>query len=129
MCNLCPILAARNEELEARVADLERHVYNHDWEAPRELRLTPAEEAMMRVLVRWEDRCATRDTLYEATRFGRYSHAHATDPRVVDVMMSKLRAKLKPHGLEIFTTWGRGYSLAPESRQRLLNWNTESVAA
>jgi len=126
MCNLCPVLAARNEELEARVAELERHVYNHDWQAPRELRLTPAEEAMVRVMVRWEDRCASRDTLYEATRFARYSHRLSADPKVIDAMMCKLRAKLKPHGLEILTTWARGYSLAPESRKRLLNWQALS---
>ena len=43
-CTTCPILAARNEELAARIADLEREVFNREWQAPREMRLTPAGE-------------------------------------------------------------------------------------
>lgn len=128
MCETCKILAARNEELEARVAMLESHVFNHAWQSPRELHLTPAEEAMIRVMIRWGDRWASRDTLYEATRFGQYSRRNTADIKVVDVLMSKLRNKLRPFNIEILTTWGRGYSLAPEGRRRLLNWNEKAAA-
>jgi len=127
MCETCRILAARNETLEAKVADLERHVFNHDWQAPKELRLSPAEEAMVRAMLKCGDRPASRDFLWEATRFAAHSTRLDVDPKTIDTMMCKLRAKVKPLGLEIETVWARGYRLAPEARTKRTNWSTRPV--
>jgi len=35
------------------------------------------------------------------------------------VVLSHLRGKLRPVGIEIETVWGRGYRLDPENAQRL----------
>lgn len=42
--------------------------------------------------------------------------------KIIDVFICKLRAKLRPHGLEIATIWGRGYELTPDARARLQAW-------
>lgn len=129
MCNLCPILAARNEELEAKVADLERRVFNHDWQAPKELRLSPAEEAMVRLMLKTGERPASKELLFDATRYATHSSRLDADPKTIDTMMCKLRQKIRPLGLEIETVWARGYRIAPESRAKLTNWSTRTPSA
>jgi DNA-binding response OmpR family regulator len=42
-----------------------------------------------------------------------------TDIKLVDVIVCKVRRKLAGHGMEIVTHWGRGYSLAPQTRAML----------
>lgn len=51
------------------------------------------------------------------TRQSQPNNQEATDPKMVDVMICKLRKKLKPHAIEIETLWGLGYLIAPKSRE------------
>ncbi len=41
-----------------------------------------------------------------------------TDPKMVDVIICKLRQRLKPHGISIDTIWGHGYFMSTESRRK-----------
>ena len=43
-----------------------------------------------------------------------------TDPKMVDVMICKLRKKLTPHGIAIETVWGLGYLISPAHRETAL---------
>jgi len=38
------------------------------------------------------------------------------DSNIVSVYIVKLRRKLRPHGIEIATSWAQGWSLTPESK-------------
>ena len=41
-----------------------------------------------------------------------------TDPKMVDVMICKLRKRLKPHNITIDTMWGIGYAISAVNRDR-----------
>lgn len=41
------------------------------------------------------------------------------DIHTMDVLVCKLRAALKPHGITIETVWGTGYRLAPDMRAKI----------
>jgi DNA-binding winged helix-turn-helix (wHTH) protein len=66
---------------------------------------------------------ADKDTLHyvietqRALRRSRLNNSETTDPKMVDVVICKLRKKLKPLGINIKTLWGRGYYLNEESRK------------
>lgn len=121
MCETCPILAARNEELQAEVANLRQYLFNAPVDIAPEVRLTSHERAILEALLA-HDRIVSRELLYEATRQAPHAKGDATDPTVVNVRMSTMRAKLKPFGITIETVWGRGYRLPEASRAALLNW-------
>lgn len=128
MCETCPILAARNEELQAEVANLRQHLFTAPVEIAPDLRLTSHERAILETLLA-HDRIVSREMLYEATRQAPHAKGESTDPNVISVRVCTMRAKLKPFGIEIETIWGRGYKLAEASRDALLNWNSEAEAA
>ena len=37
------------------------------------------------------------------------------EEKIIDVLVCKIRKKLKPYGIDIKTHWGRGYYLPPRS--------------
>lgn len=41
------------------------------------------------------------------------------DPKIVDVQICKMRARLKPFGIEIVTRWGLGYFLTPATKAQV----------
>lgn len=112
------------EILEERIRQLEAKVYGVGWEPPAELALTGHETAIMQTLIA-HDRVVSHALLYDATRNAPYSNGKDVDDKIVHIRISIIRKKLRAFGLEIMTVWGCGYRLAPESRLRLLNWNTE----
>lgn len=114
MCEQC-------DELRERVRQLEDRAYGWDmqWEAPSWLRLTRMQEGLLRVLLVGSGRTVSRDHLYEATRVAISAYRSSTDIKIVDVVLSHVRSKLRPVGIEIETVWGRGYRLTPENAQRL----------
>lgn len=42
------------------------------------------------------------------------------DLKIIDVWICKLRKKLKPLGIRIDTTWGRGYALAADAKPTIV---------
>jgi hypothetical protein len=87
----------------------------------RLLTLTRLEAGFMLVLLKRDE--ADKDTLHyvietqRALRRSRLNDSETTDPKMVDVVICKLRTKLKPKGIFIATLWGRGYYLTEESRK------------
>lgn len=83
--------------------------------APIELGLTASEARIFGVLMSRD--VATKDALMAAL----YSDQGATeaDPKIVDVLVCKIRPKAKRHGIEIKTLWGTGYALPKASKDRV----------
>jgi two-component system cell cycle response regulator CtrA len=42
---------------------------------------------------------------------------HEPCDKIVDVLICKIRKKLKPHGIQIKTIWGAGYEMPQESKE------------
>jgi DNA-binding winged helix-turn-helix (wHTH) protein len=82
----------------------------------REAYLGPNEAAMVRALLDAFPRVVSREALYDRA----YSLLPECDqpmPKIIDVMMCKVRAKLDPLGVRITTKWGRGYAINEDQPQ------------
>lgn len=113
------------EELEEKIRQLETELYGKAWHAPLEFGLTRQEERFLAAMVAYPG-VRHMDLLFEAA-----THGGADDDerkRLVTVIACRIRRKTKPYGITINTHYGCGYSLTPESRQRLLNWSQREAA-
>ena len=126
-CTFCRTQALHVEELEEKIRQLEAQLYNHDYEPPIELGLTPLEASMVSAMVGGGGRTLTHEFLVEATRTPRLKTY--AEPKLAQTVTCKIRRKLAPFGLVIETVWGRGYRLSDESRMRLLTWPTPTTRA
>ena len=124
MCDQC-------DELQERVRQLEDRAYGRDlqWEAPPWLGLRRMEESIVRVLLVAAGRTVSREFLYDATRVAIGAGRSSTDIKIVDVVLSHLRGKLRPVGIEIETVWGRGYRLSSVNAQQLADLPLEREMA
>jgi two-component system cell cycle response regulator CtrA len=101
-------------QLKSRIADLERLLGLH-WNPPRVLGLTKKEACVFGLIVKRPGLC-TYPVLYDAL------YSMRDDPPgddLVRVYCCKVRAKLRPHGIEIGTMWGQGYFITPENMARI----------
>jgi len=107
-------LREENDELRERVRQLEELFYGGDEFTPPEWGLTAQEQILFWLLVR--RRHVTRDQAMTALYSDRADCD--VDPKVVDVFVCKMRAKLGRHGISIATHWGRGFELDAATRAR-----------
>jgi two-component system, cell cycle response regulator CtrA len=80
---------------------------------PLEWNLTESEERIMRVILTRE--YASKDAIMAALYWDKDEPG---EDKIVDVMVCKIRKKLKRFGINIKTHWGRGFYLPPEIRHR-----------
>jgi two-component system, cell cycle response regulator CtrA len=129
MCDTCPTLAARCEELTEELRQVKEFVYARTYEAPREFNLTPLEERVLGVLLR-HDRTVPRPVLFASSRDVPQTLAITEGEKLIQCIVCKVRGKIKPFGLSIETVWGIGYRLTNETRTRLQHWpSSQSEAA
>jgi hypothetical protein len=74
-------------------------------------KLTPLEASVFVLILKREH--ITKDQIH-----ANISHGKDTDPKMIDVVMCKLRKKLKAHGLTVQTLWATGYCMEPEIKTR-----------
>jgi hypothetical protein len=79
-------------------------------------KMTPSEAKVVGAIARYGR--ASKSTLYHAL-YGGLGDDEQREPKIVDVMVCKLRKKLRQHNIEIETIWGVGYTMDPESVARL----------
>jgi hypothetical protein len=96
-----------------------------EFQCRKAFKLTNLEAGFMMVLLRCE--CADKERLHNVIEQQRLSRANQpdkmelTDPKMVDVMICKLRKKLKmvdPSFL-VSTSWGKGYYIEPAVKQKI----------
>ena len=77
--------------------------------------LTHTERLVLGILIR--RRRVTKDQLMTAL----YCHRPDNEPcpKIIDVMVCKIRKKLKPHGIVIKTIWSTGYEIPLDSIERI----------
>lgn len=91
----------------------------------RALRLTRLEASFMVVFLKRNE--ADKTTLHAVNeqqrsyRGTRPNNTEPTDPKIVDVVICKMRKKLKEFGIQINTLWGAGYFISPEHRTIAFN--------
>jgi DNA-binding winged helix-turn-helix (wHTH) protein len=101
--------ASETARLRDRVEELERLIGMRPL-LPRLWRLTRRESDVLGILLRRQ--VMTHTQLFEAIWGGDSERSI----KIVEVVVCKLRAKLRPHGIEIRTEHGVGYFVPPESK-------------
>jgi len=101
--------ASETARLRDRIEELERLVGLRTL-PPRLCGLTRREADLLGILLRRQ--VMTHAQLFEAI-WGGDSECNI---KIVDVVVCKLRAKLRPHGIAIRTEYGVGYFIPPDSK-------------
>ena len=78
--------------------------------AGRETYLGPNEAAMVRTMLNAFPKVVSREGLYDAV-YGALPDCDQPAPKIIDVMVCKIRLKVEPLGVQIVTKWGRGYAI------------------
>lgn len=97
----------------------------------RRFKVTQLHAALLVLLLKRTE--VTKDMMHQAiehlriTRTSKTNDVEETDPKMVDVVICNLRKRLKPHDLKIETSWGRGYYMSPDTRDRAKKMLTEYV--
>jgi two-component system cell cycle response regulator CtrA len=120
------VLEADNEQLRARVSELEARVAKLSSAAEftvmtpvSKFGLTASEGRIFARIV--ATGFATKDDLHAAICHGK---AIEPEPKIVDVYVCKIRAKLEPFEIVIETAHGRGYKIGPESMAKIMSIQT-----
>jgi DNA-binding response OmpR family regulator len=101
--------AAETMRLRDRIDELERLLGMRPM-LPRIWKLTPREADVFGILLKRQVMSQTQ--LFEAIWGGDSDR----ETKIVEVMICKLRAKLRPHGIAIRTEHGVGYFIPPASK-------------
>lgn len=64
---------------------------------------------------------ARRESIHDFIESRRPGADVATDIKMVDVVVHKLRKKLKKFDIQIVTKWGWGYKIEPDQRKKAIN--------
>jgi DNA-binding response OmpR family regulator len=88
----------------------------------RKFKASPLEACMLTLMLRRDQ--VTKEQLHVVIT--QKSGKEDIDQKMVDVMICKLRKKLKPFGLVIETMWGMGYFITPASREIAVHLLTAS---
>lgn len=107
------MLAERCDELAEENRQL-REILKPPMPLPAEWKLTGSEATLFRHLATRQ--LATSESAYVAL----YGFDGERDPKIVDVFICKMRAKLSRFGVSIKTLWGEGYQLEDRRRWRAL---------
>ena len=104
-----------------RVPTVPRHDLGEDdqdviMKMARHFHTTKLEGNILLVILR--RRYATREALHDAVESNRGNPDEATDKKIVDVVVCKLRKKLAPLGLTLHTIHSIGYEISEADRQK-----------
>lgn len=117
------------ETLQEELRQLREVAFPADWAPPPAWNLTPAQSAILCLLVARER--VSQELMFQATRHrSRLRNGDLADLRTMVTQVCKLRAALRAAGVdvEIRNVWGQGYQLSEADRQRLKNWGKADAA-
>jgi DNA-binding response OmpR family regulator len=100
------------EHLRFRVTELEKQI-GLALEPPTVFGLTKTETEILGILI--ANKYPRRETFMVALYGSRFE---APDDKIIDVLMSRMRKKLTPFGIEITTAWGSGFYMPEPSKAR-----------
>lgn len=84
----------------------------------RYFKTSPLEAAMLALMLKRDE--VTKEQLHAVVENARPPGREITEIKIVDVMICKLRKKLRDHKVDIATMWGVGYFINHENRERCL---------
>ncbi len=112
------VIEAENEELRERIKQLEQQI-GMVVNVPLMMDVTASEAKVLGVLM--ERELATKEVIMLALYSTRGGDDEA-EIKIVDVFICKVRKKIKKWGIEIKTSWGRGYYMEAESKAKMRSY-------
>ncbi len=106
-------VVAENDTLRERITQLEEAMASTAIHVPVEYGLTATEETIFRALMTRAE--IHTEGLMTLLYSGRNTGRLLPDPKIVAVLICKIRRKVEPFGVKIDTIWGRGYALRREA--------------
>lgn len=122
-------IAYLEAELLKAYAELEflREAVGLNIKFPPHMGLTKNESSILGVLMKKQ--IALKESIWMAIYSDKCEDKQA-DPKIIGVLICKMRRKLKELGVEIKSSWGVGYYLTPEDKKKiesLINGNTTKI--
>lgn len=105
-------LQSENRALRGRIADLEARLRGDPLSWPASLAMTYTEHRIAWALYRVRENVCSKVAIYADLYDER---DESPDPKIIDVIVCRLRKKFLRYGVQIKTVWGRGYKFTPES--------------
>jgi len=81
--------------------------------------LTPQEMAVFEFIFERAGRIVPKEAILEHLYQLRRTEEEVPEIKIVDVYVCKLRKKIKPLGIDIGTSWGRGYYMADPNAEAI----------
>jgi two-component system cell cycle response regulator CtrA len=105
-------LERQNEALQEHILNLEAAL-GIQIETPLELDLTSQESALLGLLLKRD--IVTKELAMTAF-YGLRADGEEPEIKIIDVLIHKLRRKLKSYGIAIATKWGQGWWMTAEAK-------------
>lgn len=102
-------------ELNERITQLKNALAPRGLQFPPSLELTPSETIILSAIYARSPASCSKESLLVAL----YGGDHHASLGILGVFVSKLRKKLAPFVIVVFSDWGHGYSLDKENKARL----------
>jgi two-component system cell cycle response regulator CtrA len=93
-----------------------RELLEPETQLPPGLGLTATEARIVALLLRRAPHVVSKERIHAVLYFG---EEDSPDPKIIDVLVCKIRSKLSARGVEIETVWGQGFRLGREAVGRL----------
>ena len=95
---------------------LQQLLHAQDGNLHQGIKLTPSQYTVVDKLLVTNGIC-TNENLYAELYDSK--QGHKPDPKILREMLRLIRRQLSPHGIEIKTVFGEGYTMPPESKDKL----------
>jgi DNA-binding response OmpR family regulator len=89
------------------------------------LGLTATQTQLLGHILQRAPNVVSKDRLHEAIYFDRVNEI---DAKIIDVMVCKIRARLRQFDIEIKTAWGQGFHIDAENAARLRTFQLDGEA-
>lgn len=105
-------LRAQVSDLKFQMREMSEKKIDASWSLKSAFGLTRQEATILAGLI--EHGRMSKPGLYHLC-YGSRADEDQPDPKIIDVFVCKLRAKLEPFGIEVDTVWGFGYEMKPDA--------------
>jgi biotin operon repressor len=109
-------LQDRLEKVEKKILYLQQLLKGQSRNVYPGIKLTPNQETIVNRLLATNGICS-KEQLYEALYLSR--EGLKPDPKILRETIRVVRKQLRPHGIEIKTEFGKGYTMPRESKAKL----------
>ena len=114
------LIAERRDQLDqaqATILQLKQLLRTQGKYSHEEITLTPTQRKVVDILLR-TDGISTKEHLYE-TLYASSKQGHAPDPKILREIIRLVRKQLKPHGIEITSVVGKGYTISDVNKDKI----------